>query len=665
MPEVPRQYNCIIRRTGIRVTKLSVDSTTLRVFRRVLLYYATVAFLVAAGQVYFERISLTRSMEAEIAAMARNFQPTLGNAIWNLDPQQVGAAAMGIVQNRYVSQVVIADKHDALVLTVSRDPDSGELVRNNRRPATEPTDRRKDYPLLSPMASGGKEIGTLSIYMDQDAIVRQLARGGIAIFLNTSLMALILSAVLMFFGSAYIARPIKALTDGVSRVSLATLGREPLAIDTAGNRELGQLQESFNALAQRLAETIASENKARKEIQEAQHAAQSLTLARELAEESSRMLHEILDNNPLPTFVLDTEHRVTHWNRACETILRIPKDAIIGTRDAWRAFHAEPRPVLADVVMRGDMERNAELEALYKGKCRRSDIVGDGYEAEDWFPSLERWLYFTAAPIRDAEGRIVGAIETLQDITARKQAEASIQEALKQQRELNAMKSQFVSMTSHEFRTPLATILSSAELLHYYNERMPPEERQEVVCAIETAVKRMTSMLEGILVIGRAEAGHLEFKPGPVRIKEACRRMAEESARAAGDEKFARLDYAADFQAETMMLDGALLGHILGNLLANAYKYSPENGTVSCRIEGDVEHLRIQVSDTGIGIPAADMPHVFDTFHRGGNVGNIPGTGLGMAIVKRAVDLHGGSITVESTAGMGAHFRIELPATAA
>jgi signal transduction histidine kinase len=256
-----------------------------------------------------------------------------------------------------------------------------------------------------------------------------------------------------------------------------------------------------------------------------------------------------------------------------------------------------------------------------------------------------------------------GTIWTFVDVTQRHQAEQDIRRALAQQVELTELKSQFVSMTSHEFRTPLATILSSAELLRYYSDRLPAEEKLEVLGSIESAVARMTKMLDGVLMIGRADSGNLEFSPVACKAQELCVELAAEAARAAssGGSGMQRLDIHFSSAEAELMLDEKLLRHILGNLIGNAFKYSGAGDRVRLTVGSEGDDLVLVVADQGIGIPAEDMPRLFETFHRAGNVGNISGTGLGLAIVKRAVALHGGNIAVESEVGEGTRFSVRLP----
>jgi PAS domain S-box-containing protein len=149
---------------------------------------------------------------------------------------------------------------------------------------------------------------------------------------------------------------------------------------------------------------------------------------REALREREKTLSRIVQANPIPTFVIDSKRVVTHWNSACESLTGISSDKMIGTQNQWLAFYSEERPVLADFVV--DCAEDKKIANYYEGKYRKSDVIEEGYEVEDFFPALGekgKWLFFSAAPMRDTEGKVIGAIETLQDVSERKE----IQEALK------------------------------------------------------------------------------------------------------------------------------------------------------------------------------------------------------------------------------------------
>jgi len=249
------------------------------------------------------------------------------------------------------------------------------------------------------------------------------------------------------------------------------------------------------------------------------------------------------------------------------------------------------------------------------------------------------------------------------DATTRVNAELNQKRALQQQIELNDLKSRFITMASHEFRTPLATIHGSVDLLMHYDDRMPADKKRLTLQKIDEAVDRMTHMLENVLVIGRSDAGRLQFKPQASPINAFCRSLVDE-LRSAMAEPFSRIQMSLDLppDANQYLVDETLIRNIVGNLLSNAIKYSPHGGRVSLSVQPLPGELEIRVTDQGIGIPLADQPQLFESFHRASNVGTISGTGLGLTIVREAVQCHGGRISVQSTPGEGSTFTVVLAA---
>lgn len=263
----------------------------------------------------------------------------------------------------------------------------------------------------------------------------------------------------------------------------------------------------------------------------------------------------------------------------------------------------------------------------------------------------------------DYEARVITVTDSevmaiVRNITQRKQAEADMRHALAKEKELSLLKSRFVTMTSHEFRTPLTTILSSAELIEKYGFKWTQEKKQQHLLRIQAAVKQMTQLLNDVLLIGKAEAGKLEFKPTPLDLTEFCKGLVDEIQISNRDRQ---IIFENRFTYPNAYLDEKLLRHILSNLLSNAVKYSPQGSMVKFDLSQEQQIITFRVRDTGIGIPTTDLANLFDSFHRASNVGTISGTGLGLAIVKKSVDLHGGKIAVESEVGVGTTFTVHLP----
>ncbi len=245
------------------------------------------------------------------------------------------------------------------------------------------------------------------------------------------------------------------------------------------------------------------------------------------------------------------------------------------------------------------------------------------------------------------------------DITQRKQAEAELLKALAREQELGELKSNFVSMVSHEFRTPLGIIQSSAEVLHDYFGQLDEAERQEHLLSVTKNTRRMADMMEEVLVLSRLDAGKMECKPTPMDLRSFCRRLVDEVNSATYRQcriELSQGDLPAEAQA-----DERLLRHVFTNLLTNAVKYSEPGRPVSFDLARDGRDLVARVRDRGIGIPEGDCEELFQAFHRGRNVGARSGSGLGLVIVKRCLDLHGGQIHLASQLDEGTTVTVRVP----
>jgi len=246
-----------------------------------------------------------------------------------------------------------------------------------------------------------------------------------------------------------------------------------------------------------------------------------------------------------------------------------------------------------------------------------------------------------------------------QEVVERQRAQGELHHALAAERELGELKSRFVSMVSHEFRTPLGIIMSSTEILRSYLDRLSPEKRSEHLNDIFESTRRMGDLMEEILLLGRVEAGRVQFKPDQLDLPGLCRRLIDEVNSAT--QQRCPIAFAEKARIGQARGDETLLRHILTNLLSNAVKYSATGATIEFSVEQKTDEAELVVRDQGIGIPEADRKQIFQAFHRARNVGETPGTGLGLVIVKRCVELHGGHIYFESTEGKGSTFIVRLP----
>ncbi len=266
--------------------------------------------------------------------------------------------------------------------------------------------------------------------------------------------------------------------------------------------------------------------------------------------------------------------------------------------------------------------------------------------------------------LADAVNRLLATNKKLErEIRERQAAEQALQQkqeellqALEREKELGALKTRFVSMASHEFRTPLATIQSSAALVRRYAEAANPERQAFHLEKIRTTVNNLTSILNDFLSLNKLEEGRVENQPEYFDFQNFCSETIEEIrglAKPGQDIVFRLLG-----ENSTVFLDPRLLKNVLYNLLSNAIKYSDKD--IFC--EGGITdgQFVIRVKDQGIGIPDADKQHLFERFFRASNVVNIQGVGLGMNIVKRYLGIMGGSVSFESEEGKGSIFTLNF-----
>ena len=239
------------------------------------------------------------------------------------------------------------------------------------------------------------------------------------------------------------------------------------------------------------------------------------------------------------------------------------------------------------------------------------------------------------------------------------QAKAEALRALEQEQELNRLKSEFVSMISHDFRTPLTSIQGFAELLKYGGERLTPALCERYFGKIDAAIEHLLYLLDEVLIIGSIEAGKTLHQPVPTDLNQFCRDLCETLQ--LNDSHPIQLTYSGYSQVE---IDQILLHRILVNLLSNAIKYSLDQTAIIFNVRSNEQEITFEIIDQGIGIPLENQQHLFKTFYRCSNVGQVKGTGLGLAVVKKCLDICGGEIELLSQEGQGTTATVRLPVAA-
>ena len=238
------------------------------------------------------------------------------------------------------------------------------------------------------------------------------------------------------------------------------------------------------------------------------------------------------------------------------------------------------------------------------------------------------------------------------------QSKGEVMRALEREKELNELKSRFITTASHEFRTPLGTILSSASLIARYEDSADAEKRKKHIERIKSAVTNLTEILNDFLSLEKLEEGIVRCNPEQFDFSKLVQDISEDMRNIAKDGQTIAVDYSG---APEVFLDRQLLKNALINLFSNAIKYSPENKPIDVKVNVTPDKLHVDIADKGIGIPEEDQPNVFERFYRAKNSGNIQGTGLGLNIVKKYVELMDGSISFVSKYNEGTTFTVEIP----
>lgn len=345
-----------------------------------------------------------------------------------------------------------------------------------------------------------------------------------------------------------------------------------------------------------------------------------------------------------------------------------------GEQAIEKVAELHPDLILMDMMLKGDMngiEAAAEIVAHFNIPVVYLTACSDASNLQK--AKTTQPFGYILKPFEETQ-----LITTIEIALNRHQTEVVMREALEKEKQERKIKSQFVSMVSHEFRNPLSNIFNYTELLSTYSHQLTEATKDEYIHHIQKSVKYLDNLLTDVLLIGKAEIGKYQFNPTPMDLEKFCKDLVSDiqfsskenhniiftvqgNRNILEDTNMSQNSQVLTKTNTLHCLDEKLLHHILNNLLGNAIKYSPEGGTVRFDLFFVQEEVIFRIQDNGIGIPEADQEELFSSFQRGGNVGKIPGNGLGLAIVKQYVDLHNGEINFASKVGVGTTFIVSLP----
>lgn len=352
----------------------------------------------------------------------------------------------------------------------------------------------------------------------------------------------------------------------------------------------------------------------------------------------------------------DSRGYITNWNDHCSTTTGYEKNEVYAKKLVDVVLQENDRPAFNNLI-----ERVLNMEAVLNYEVKI--ITKDGKRVT---------VLMSATPQLTTTGQAVGITFVGQDITElseyRRSLEDKIEErtvelrlALQKEKEALEIKSRFVSIASHEFRTPLSSIQFAANFLKQYNHRIEKQERDQKLDNIVVQVEHMTVLLDDVLTYGKNEAGKINLVKSNVNLQDFTNKITEEVGYTTKNtHKIQTNFHNTPVEIET---DEKLLRSVMSNLLTNAIKFSPGQQKVYLTISGSENQIQIRVRDEGLGIPSDETEKIFEPFLRGKGVVAIPGTGLGLSITKKAVELLGGTLQVESEVNRETTFTVQLPFT--
>jgi len=357
----------------------------------------------------------------------------------------------------------------------------------------------------------------------------------------------------------------------------------------------------------------------------------------------ARDLTQLIDIANAPIFGVDVKGLVNEWNRKATEITGYSKDETLG-RNLVENFISDdykgPVKKVLDKALKGEETANFEFPLYAK----------DG----QW-----TMILLNATTRRDASGNIVGVVGVGQDITDRKRAENLIKEQNERLKELDRMKSEFLSTAAHELRSPLTSILGFSEIL--LERKLDKERQNRFLKIIHKEAVGLANLINDLLDVSRIESGQVfKIKKAPFELRKIILKNVD-LFRSQTDKH----DFEVNIPGElaSIEVDKDKIDQVMENLIGNAVKFSPQGGKITVSIEQAEKEVKINVADAGMGIPKKDLPHIFERFYRVDNtfIRAIEGAGLGLAIAKYIVESHGGKIWAESKVGKGSTFSFTLP----
>lgn len=410
----------------------------------------------------------------------------------------------------------------------------------------------------------------------------------------------------------------------------------------------------------------------------------------ELSSVSNDAFREIFQSMTEGIIVVDKEGKVLVANPIAEQMFGYEKNAMSGMQlenllpERYRSKHFSFRDQFNNRPAPRRMGMGRDLAALKKNGTEFPVEISLSYSqangsfiaiafitdislrkhAEEALKQGEEQLMVYATELeKKVEARtkdLNDSISSLEkEVIERKKAEEEARKALEKERELNELKSKFVSIASHEFRTPLSTILSSVSLVEQYNLKGETEKITKHTQRVRSSVNHLTGILNDFLSLGKLEEGKVDLKLEAIGLAVLFDDVKEEIKVLLKADQ--HIDIAIENGATTVESDSRILRNILFNLLSNASKYSEQGKAIRLNATLKGQNVEISIADEGIGIPQEDQKHMFERFFRASNAGNVPGTGLGLNIVKRYAELLNGSIRFSTEHKKGTTFFVTIP----